>query len=80
MKNAKNLKNIVVGSGGSNPEKYGLPDGARDLQDLVEYRAMNFSVGNIFKAAYRLGVCDHSDRRRDLEKIMWFAQRELDRC
>jgi len=80
MHRAKKLNAIAVGSGGSNPDKYGLPEGAKDLQDLVEYREMNFAVGNIFKAAYRLGVCDHSDRKRDLEKIMWFAQRELDRC
>jgi hypothetical protein len=64
-------------SGGSNPKQYGIPDGAKDLQDLIEYRGMNFALGNIFKAVYRLGVCEHSDKKRDLEKIIWFAQREL---
>ena len=64
-------------AGGSTPSQYGLPDGAKELQDLIEYREMNFAVGNIFKAAYRLGKCDHSDRMRDLRKIQWFVEREL---
>ena len=66
-------------SGGSNPKQYALPPGASELQDLVEYRGMNFAIGNIFKACYRLGNCEHSTDIRDLEKILWFAQRELDR-
>ena len=65
--------------GGSNPKQYGLPEGATDLQDLIEYRDMNFALGNIFKAAYRLGNCAHSDKARDLRKIIWFAERELRR-
>jgi len=58
---------------------YVLPEGATELQDLIEYKNMNFAVGNIFKAAYRLGQCDHSDMKRDLEKIAFFAKRELER-
>ena len=65
--------------GGSTPSQYALPPGAKELQDLIEYRNMNFAVGNIFKAAYRLGNCAHSDPKRDLNKIMWFAKRELTR-
>ena len=65
--------------GGSTPSQYGLPPDATVLQDLIEHRRMNFAVGNIFKAAYRLGHCSHSDQARDLRKIIWFAQRELAR-
>lgn len=65
--------------GGSTPSQYALPPGAVELQDLVEYREMNFSIGNIFKAAYRLGNCSHSDRLRDINKILWFANREKER-
>ena len=65
--------------GGSTPSQYALPSGAAELQDLIEHREMNFAVGNIFKAAYRLGHCDHSDAKRDLNRIIWFAQRELKR-
>lgn len=65
--------------GGSTPHQYGLPEGATELQDLIEHRRMNFAMGNIFKACYRAGTCSHSSRQRDLRKIIWFAQRELDR-
>lgn len=64
---------------GWSSDYYKLPDGAVELQDLIEYREMNFSVGNIFKAAYRLGHKDGTDAEYDLRKIIWFAQRELDR-
>lgn len=66
-------------AGGSTPSQYGLPAGATDLQDLIEYREMNFAIGNIFKACYRRGTCSHSDELRDARKMLWFAQREVDR-
>lgn len=65
--------------GGSTPSQYQLPDNATDLQDLIEYRDMNFAMGNIFKACYRSGNCSHSDLLRDINKIIWFANRELNR-
>lgn len=65
--------------GGSTPEQYSLPDGAKELQDLIEYRNMNFAQGNIFKAQYRRGTCSHSDDLRDARKTLWFAQREVER-
>ena len=46
--------------GGSTPSQYQLPNNATDLQDLIEYRDMNFVMGNIFKACYRSGNCSHS--------------------
>ena len=64
-------------AGGSNVKQYGLPEGAEELQDLIEHRNMNFAIGNIFKACYRLGQCEHSDKVRDLNKIKWFIEREL---
>ena len=65
--------------GGSSPSQYGLPDNAKEIQDLIEYRDMNFALGNIFKACYRSGHCKHSDAVRDLNKIIWFANREIQR-
>jgi len=65
--------------GGSTPSQYGIPEGATDLQDLIEHRQMNFALGNIFKACYRRGTCPHSDDLRDMRKVLWFAQREIDR-
>lgn len=65
--------------GGSTPSQYGLPAGATDLQDLIEYRGMNFALGNVFKACYRRGTCSHSDELRDMRKVLWFAEREVKR-
>lgn len=58
---------------------YELPEGAKEIQDLIEYREMNFSVANIFKAAYRMGHKKGTSRAYDLNKIIWFAKRELAR-
>ena len=64
---------------GGSADYYKLPKGATDLQDIIEHKEMCYSVGNIFKAAYRLNDTTHSDPKRDLRKIIWFAERELER-
>jgi hypothetical protein len=64
---------------GWSTDYYQIPEGATELQDLIEHREMNFAVGNIFKAAYRLGMKQGTDAVYDLNKIIWFAQREKDR-
>lgn len=63
---------------GGSTDYYKFPLGSHDLQDLIEYRNMNFAIGNIFKACYRLGEVD-CPIERDLNKIVWFANRELKR-
>lgn len=68
------------GPGGSTPGQYELPKTAVELQDLIEYRDMNFAIGNIFKACYRMGEKSAVDKAYDLRKIIWFAKRELARC
>jgi hypothetical protein len=64
---------------GSDANYYKLPEDATELQDLIEQKKMNFSVGNIFKAAYRLGQKEGTTDIYDLEKIIFFAQREINR-
>ena len=66
-------------AGGSTPKQYALPADALEIQDLIEFREMNFALGNIFKACYRQGHCNHSDALRDMRKIRWFAEREIAR-
>jgi hypothetical protein len=61
---------------GWSSDYYVLPEDAEQLQDLVEHRNMNFAVGNIFKAAYRLGGKFGTTEVYDLDKIIWFATRE----
>jgi hypothetical protein len=75
----RHLRQAQETPGGSTPSQYQLPDNATDLQDLIEYRHMNFAMGNIFKACYRSGNCNHSDLLRDVNKILWFAEREKKR-
>jgi hypothetical protein len=64
---------------GGSSDWYKLPPGATDLADLIEHKEMNFSVGNMFKAVYRLGDKPNVDLEYDLNKIIYFAQRELNR-
>lgn len=66
---------------GGSTDYYKIPDSAKDLQDLIEYREMNFAQGNMFKALYRANAedNDHSSYERDLNKIIWFAEREKKR-
>ena len=68
----------TLNNGGST-DYYKLPASATDLQDLIEFKNMNFAQGNIFKALYRLNDNHHSDAIRDLNKVVWFAQREIQR-
>jgi len=53
----------------------------RMCQDIIEDRGMNFSQGNILKSAWCLGINRHdgTDYERELNKIIWFANRELER-
>jgi hypothetical protein len=64
---------------GGSSSYYELPEDARELGDLIEHKRMNFNVGNIFKAAYRLGEKPGTDELYDLNKIIWFTNREINR-
>ncbi len=72
-------KNPNSNNNGGSTDYYKLPTNAKDLQDLIESKEMNFSQGNIFKAIYRANENHHSTYERDLNKIIWFANRELER-
>ena len=69
----------MKGDGGSTPHQYSIPSDAKELQDLIEYRNMNFAIGNIFKACYRMGRKEGADELYDLNKIIFFAKREKKR-
>lgn len=68
-----------IESNGLATSYYELPQGSHELMDLIEHKKMNFSRGNIFKACYRLGEKQGSDALYDLNKIIWFATREINR-
>lgn len=63
-------------SDGWSTDYYKIPEGAKELGDLIDHKDMNFNVGNIFKASYRLGEKEGTDAMYDLNKIIWFATRE----
>lgn len=60
---------------GGSSDYYKLPEGSKDLQDLIEHKNMNFALGNIFKACYRFGEKNTVDKKYDIDKILWFAGR-----
>ena len=60
------------GDGGSTPHQYSIPSDAKELQDLIKYR-------NIFKACYRMGRKEGADELYDLNRIIFFAEREKKR-
>jgi hypothetical protein len=64
---------------GWDSDYYNLPPGASELEDLIEYRNMNFNEGNIFKAIWRKGRKAGVAPEYDLYKIIHFAMRELKR-
>lgn len=71
--------NRRIVSDGSTASYYELPAGAAELQDLISFRDMNAQMGEIFRACYRYGQVAHSPKIRDIKKIIFYAQAELNR-
>ncbi len=69
----------AVVSDGSTASYYELPEGSTELQDLISHRDMNAQMGEIFRATYRYGMVKHSPKKRDIKKIIFYAQQELKR-
>lgn len=66
-----------VTSNGGSTSYYQLPEGAQELNDLIEHKGMGFALGNIFKACWRLGEKDGTDVEYDINKMIYFAQERL---
>jgi hypothetical protein len=56
---------------------YDVPEGAETLNDLIEHKDMPFWRGEIFKAAYRINGKDNTTEERELNKIIYYANRGL---
>lgn len=65
----------MIKSDGGKTSYYELPEDAKELNDLIEYKNMNFALGNIFKACYRFGEKSGTEKMYDLNKIIYFAER-----
>lgn len=78
LNNEKEIKNKNDSyNNGGTTDYYRIPVGSQMIQDLIEHKNMNFSQGNIFKAAWRLGDKNEVSKIYDLNKIIYFAQRML---
>lgn len=64
-----------IKSDGGSSAYYQFPDGAKELNDLIEHRDMSFARGNMFKALYRLGEKEGVDVAYDLNKMQLFLDR-----
>lgn len=65
---------------GGSTDYYKFDPKWKELMDIIEDRNLSYSQANILKAAFTFNVGRHSgtDEVRDLNKIIYFAQRELD--
>ena len=68
-----------VASDGTTASYYELPEGCKELQDLISYRNMNAQDGEMFRAIYRKGIASHSDELRDAKKVLFYAKAEVER-
>lgn len=66
---------------GGKTDYYKLDKKWEMVQDIIEDRNMNFSQGNILKAAFCFNTNRHqgTNYERELNKIIYFAERELER-
>ena len=76
----KSITRIDINNGGDT-DYYNVEKKWKNAQDIIEDRKMNFAQGNIFKSAFTFnkGRHDATSYERELNKIIWFAQRELNK-
>ena len=73
------LAKSSVASSGSSASYYSFPSNITEFQGLISFLNCNAQLGEIGRAWMRYGKCPHSSRKRDLEKIIFYAQAELER-
>jgi hypothetical protein len=66
-------------SDGSTAEYYEIPEGCRELQDLISYLDANAQIGEILRACMRYGKVEHSNKLRDARKIKFYIEAEIER-
>lgn len=62
----------------NHPSHYHAASGL-EVIDVIEAWALNFNRGNALKYLARAGHKDPSTERQDLEKALWYIERELER-
>ena len=52
-------------------------DGKIEVIDFIEDKKLNFNLGNVVKYVARAGKKDKSKELEDLQKALWYLQREI---
>ena len=52
-------------------------DGKIEVIDFIEDKKLNFNLGNVIKYVARAGKKDKSKELEDLQKALWYLQREI---
>lgn len=68
-----------VKSNGASSDYYKLPPHATELRHLIQAKDMDFAIGNVFKACYRLGEKEGTEELYDVRKIIFFGFDELEK-
>ena len=61
----------------NHPKHY--TDGKIEVIDFIEDKGLNFHKGNVVKYVARAGKKDPSKEIEDLEKALWYLNREINR-
>jgi hypothetical protein len=61
------------------PQHYTSKNGGLKAIDIIEAWKLNFSRGNAVKYILRAGEKPHADEIQDLEKAVWYLNREIAR-
>ena len=74
-------KPVSSDNNGGSTDYYKFDPSWVECGDVIEARDMNYNQGNIFKAAFCFNQGRHeaTSYERELNKIIYFAQRELER-
>ena len=65
-----------ITSDGGSSDYYKVPEGTRDVDDLITHKKLPWRIANIFKACYRWDEKEGNDALYEINKILWFAERE----
>jgi hypothetical protein len=70
------MRNTEKRKSGGSTSYYELPDNAKELGDLINYKNMSHALGEIFCSAYRMK--DNGEEKRNIEKIIYYSNKLLD--
>lgn len=62
----------------NHPHYYGGEDNRYEAIKVIEAWNLNFCLGNVVKYISRAGKKDKENEKQDLEKALWYLNRELE--